>query len=170
MLGRKWALHVQTNAVSDFSKSFVPVFPVHTVQALTEAQRNIERIHRLWEEDNDIGIPGGQLSALSFFVEGVQPSWEDPRCEGTIIMMDAEPHTVLKLFESSCLYAVGESSDYSNQAYGVRLVRRRDDAYRVELWTKLNYDRVFQAYLPMDSERPAPVYQVASLEKLRANA
>ena len=167
MFARAWTLRVQTNAVTDFDKSHAPVFRVTDPVSLAEAHQGAQRVHATWEAENDVFIPGGQLSAICLFEGSTTPSWEDPACTGTVIMVDAEAHAVLCVFEAACLYAVGDSSWHSAQAYGVRLVRRRDDAYRVELWTRLAVDDVFPKYLRAETGLHGLVARASAVDALR---
>lgn len=87
-------------------------------------------------------IPPSRLSFgsdLHLFREGIEPKWEDSRCEHggkwTAMVPKAQPQMLDSAWLHAVLACIGEQFDEGEEVCGI-VVNVRPRQYRISLWTK----------------------------------
>lgn len=100
-----------------------------------------DTVEDFWCLYNNI-IPPSRLSYgsdLHLFREGIEPKWEDPRCEHggkwTAMIPKGQPQMLDSAWLHAVLACIGEQFDEGEEVCGV-VVNVRPKQYRISLWTK----------------------------------
>lgn len=86
------------------------------------------------------------ISAINFFREGINPTWEDPNNKfggRLIFQIDKDNEKYQEIYEWLIFYFLGESESCAEEINGIRFISHRGNVqfkyhYRVEVWTKFN--------------------------------
>jgi hypothetical protein len=86
------------------------------------------------------------ISAINYFREGINPTWEDPNNEQggrLMFQIDKDVDKYQEIYEWLIFYFLGESESCAEDINGIRFISHRPNTlfkfhYRVEVWTKFN--------------------------------
>lgn len=86
------------------------------------------------------------ISAINYFREGINPTWEDPNNKyggRLIFQIDKDVDKYQEIYEWLIFYFLGESESCAEDINGVRFISHKSNNvfkyhYRVEVWTKFS--------------------------------